>query len=135
MRPAILALVWLALACAPAAAAQTGAAQTGAPQTDAAQTDSGLPGDAAAGAKLYKQFCRGCHGADGRGGGHTFMPHVDRLTRKGHIDLLPDEHLIAVITEGGAAFGMSSYMPAWAPRLTPQQIRDIVAHIRQLPLH
>jgi mono/diheme cytochrome c family protein len=120
MRPAISALLWLTLTCAPPAAAQTGAAG---------------PGDAAAGAALYKRFCRGCHGADGRGGGHTFMPHIDRLTRKGYIDLLPDEHLIAVITEGGAAHGMSSYMPAWGERLTPDQIRDIVAHIRELPLY
>lgn len=92
-------------------------------------------GDAQAGAKLYKQLCRGCHGPDGRGGGHTFMPHVDRLTRKGYIDLLPDEHLIAVIADGGAAHGMSSYMPAWGDRLSPQEIRDIVAHIRGFPLH
>ena len=101
----------------------------------AAQTEPARPGDPEAGAKLYKQFCRGCHGADGRGGGHTFMPHVDRLTRKGYIDLLPDEHLVAVITEGGAAHGMSSYMPAWGDRLSPDEIRDIVAHIRRFPLH
>jgi mono/diheme cytochrome c family protein len=105
----------------------------GAPAT--ADTGAAVPGDAEAGAKLYKQFCRGCHGADGRGGGHTFMPHIDRLTRKGYIDLLPDERLIAVITEGGAAYGLNSYMPAWGERLTPQQIRDIVAHIRTLPLY
>ena len=100
-----------------------------------AETDAAGPVDAQAGARLYKQFCRGCHGADGRGGGHTVMPHVDRLTRKGYIDLLPDVQLIAVITDGGAAHGMSSYMPAWGETLTPQQIRDVVAHIRTLPLH
>lgn len=119
MRLAAFALSGLVLFCAPPAAAQTAAG----------------PGDAAAGAKLYKQFCRGCHGADGRGGAHTFMPHIDRLTRKGYIDLLPDEHLIGVIAEGGAAYGLNSYMPAWGERLTPQQIRDIVAHIRTLPLY
>jgi mono/diheme cytochrome c family protein len=115
--------LWLALLGRPGAGAETGAAETG------------TAGDAEAGAKLYKQFCSGCHGADGRGGGHTFMPHVDRLTRAGYIDLLPDEHLIAVITEGGAAYGMSSYMPAWGGHLTPEEIRDLVAHIRELPLH
>ncbi len=101
----------------------------------AAETEAAPAGDAEAGAKLYKQFCGGCHGPDGRGGGHTFMPHVDRLTRKGYIDLLPDEHLVAVITDGGEAHGMSSYMPAWGVRLTPEQIRDVVAHIRRFPLH
>ena len=88
----------------------------------AAETEVAGPADPDAGAKLYKQFCRGCHGADGRGGGHTFMPHIDRLTRKGYIDLLPDEHLVAVITEGGVAHGMSSYMPAWGDRLSPEEI-------------
>jgi mono/diheme cytochrome c family protein len=99
------------------------------------ETEAVGPADPETGAKLYKQFCRGCHGADGRGGGHTFMPHIDRLTRKGYIDLLPDDHLVAVITEGGVAHGMSSYMPAWGGRLTSQEIRDIVAHIRRLPLY
>lgn len=101
----------------------------------AAEIKAAGPADPKTGAKLYKQFCRGCHGADGRGGGHTFMPHIDRLTRKGYIDLLPDDHLVAVITEGGVAHGMSSYMPAWGDRLTPDEIRNIVAHIRRLPLH
>ena len=124
----------LALIGTPAAAAGTETATDTAAAT-APETAAETTGDAKAGAKLYKQLCSGCHGADGRGGGHTFMPHVDRLTRAGYIDLLPDEHLIAVIAEGGAAHGMSNYMPAWGSRLTPDEIRDIVAHIRRLPLH
>ena len=39
-------------------------------------------GDAENGAKLYKRYCGGCHGADGRGGAHTFMPHIQNLTRR-----------------------------------------------------
>jgi mono/diheme cytochrome c family protein len=120
MRLVTAAVFGLVMLVRPVAAAETAPAGKGAPD---------------AGAKLYKQFCRGCHGADGRGGGHTFMPHIDRLTRKGYIDILPDEHLVAVITEGGTAHGMSSYMPAWGDRLTPDEIHDIVAHIRRLPLH
>ena len=57
--------------------------------------------DAPNGAKLYKKFCRGCHGKDGRGGGFTFMPHIHNLTKKGYIDLLPDEHLFAVVDYDG----------------------------------
>ena len=92
-------------------------------------------GDAERGGELYHKYCKGCHGADGRGGGHTFMPHVDRLTKRGYIDFLPDEYLIEVIAEGGKYFGKSSFMPAWKAALTEQQIQDIVAHIRTLPLH
>ncbi len=91
--------------------------------------------DAERGEDLYLRYCRGCHGADGRGGAHTFMPHVDRLTEKGYIDLLPDEYLYQVITEGGAFVGKSSYMPAWKSTLSDQDVNDIIAHIRRLRLH
>lgn len=92
-------------------------------------------GDPERGKKLYKRYCKGCHGVDGRGGAHTFMPHVDRLTEKGYIDLLPDEYLHQVITEGGAFVGKSSYMPAWKSTLSDQDVQDLVAHIRRLRLH
>ena len=87
------------------------------------------------GEKLYRKYCRGCHGADGRGGAHTFMPHVGTLTKKGYIELLPDEYLVMVITEGGQSAGKSSYMPAWGKTLDKQDVLDIIAHIRRLPTY
>ncbi len=87
------------------------------------------------GRALYLRYCQGCHGKDGRGGGHTFMPHADQLTRKGYIDLLPDEYLYQVISEGGVFVGKSSYMPPWKTALSERQINDIIAHIRTLRLH
>ena len=30
---------------------------------------------------------------------------------------------------------MSSYMPAWGTKLTEQQIKDIIAHVRTLPTY
>lgn len=92
-------------------------------------------GDAAAGARLYKRYCRGCHGEDGRGGAHTFMPHVQNLTRKDYIELVPDGYLYLVIAEGGEAVGKNSYMPAWESTLSEQDIKDIIAHIRALPTY
>ncbi len=89
--------------------------------------------DAVHGETLFAQFCAGCHGPDGRGGAHTFMPHVDTLTKKGYIDQLPDEYLAFVITEGGEPAGKSAYMPAWKSKLSEQDIQDLVAHIRSLP--
>ena len=90
-------------------------------------------GDPRHGRELFLKYCRGCHGADGRGGAHTFMPHVDTLTKKGYIELVPDDYLFTVITEGGQAVGKSSYMPAWASTLSDQDVRDLIAHIRSLP--
>jgi mono/diheme cytochrome c family protein len=92
-------------------------------------------GDAAAGAPLYKRYCSGCHGADGRGGAHTFMPHVGTLTKKDYIELVPDGYLYLVIAEGGVAVGKNSYMPAWKSTLSEQDIKDVIAHIRALPTY
>lgn len=92
-------------------------------------------GDADAGAKLYQRYCRGCHGEDGRGGAHTFMPHIGTLTKKDYIEFLPDTYLFTVIAEGGVAVGKSSYMPAWGGTLSEDEIKDIIAHIRTLPTY
>ncbi|MGI9509178.1 MAG: c-type cytochrome [Geminicoccaceae bacterium] len=92
-------------------------------------------GDASSGAKLYKRYCRGCHGEDGRGGAHTFMPHIENLTKKGYIEHLTDGYLFLVIADGGEAVGKSSYMPAWKVKLDDQAIKDIVTHIRAMPTY
>jgi mono/diheme cytochrome c family protein len=90
-------------------------------------------GDAARGAPLYKRYCRGCHGEDGRGGAHTFMPHIQNLTKADYIEFIPDGFLYTVIAEGGAAVGKSGYMPAWQGTLSEQDIKDVIAFIRTLP--
>ena len=90
-------------------------------------------GDVKTGAKLYKRYCQGCHGDDGRGGAHTFMPHIENLTKKGYIELLPDSYLFLVIADGGEAVGKSAYMPAWKVKLGDKDIKDIIAHIRAMP--
>jgi mono/diheme cytochrome c family protein len=100
-----------------------------------AGADAAAPGDPERGKPLYGRYCRGCHGEDGRGGAHTFMPHVETLTKKGYIELVPDEYLFGVINEGGLSVGKSSYMPAWGQKLKPQEIWDIVAFIRTLPIY
>ena len=108
----------------------------------AAQNDDNLmdverftDGDASHGAALYKRYCRGCHGEDGRGGAQTFMPHVSNLTAKDYIEFIPDGFLFTVIAEGGVAVGKSSYMPGWRGTLSEQDIKDVIAFIRTLPTY
>ena len=108
----------------------------------AAQNDGDLmeverftDGDASHGAALYKRYCRGCHGEDGRGGAHTFMPHIQNLTKKDYIEFIPDGFLFTVIAEGGEAVGKSGYMPAWEGTLSEQEIKDVIAFIRTLPTY
>jgi mono/diheme cytochrome c family protein len=93
-----------------------------------------LAGNAQHGEALYQRYCSGCHGDDGRGGGKGFMPHVGPLTRKGYIDLIDDASLAMVITEGGEAIGKSGFMPPWKATLSKDDIADVIAYIRTLPL-
>ena len=93
-----------------------------------------LAGNAQHGETLYQRYCSGCHGADGRGGGKGFMPHVGALTRKGYIDLIDDASLSMVIAEGGEAMGKSGFMPSWKATLSKDDIADVIAYVRTLPL-
>jgi mono/diheme cytochrome c family protein len=102
---------------------------------DPAGAERFTDGDATHGAALYKRYCRGCHGEDGRGGAHTFMPHIGNLTKKEYIELVPDGFLFTVIAEGGAAVGKNSYMPAWQGTLSEQDIKDVIAFVRTLPTY
>jgi mono/diheme cytochrome c family protein len=126
-------LVIIVMMCSVLFAATGGVAQE--QEVEPTDVERFTDGDAAAGARLYKRYCRGCHGEDGRGGAHTFMPHVQNLTRKDYIELVPDGYLYLVIAEGGEAVGKNSYMPAWESTLSEQDIRDIIAHIRALPTY
>jgi mono/diheme cytochrome c family protein len=104
-------------------------------EVDPTEVERFTDGDPAGGAELYKRYCSGCHGEDGRGGAHTFMPHIQTLTKKDYIELVPDGYLYQVIAEGGEAVGKNSYMPAWESTLSEQDIKDIIAHIRALPTY
>jgi mono/diheme cytochrome c family protein len=99
------------------------------------RADETPKGDRDRGEKLYSRYCRGCHGEEGKGDGLVFMPHVDNLTRRGYIEELPDSYLLLAITKGGPGIGKSTYMPAWEGTLTTQQMWDIIAYVRSLPLH
>jgi mono/diheme cytochrome c family protein len=92
-------------------------------------------GDPQRGEPMYQRYCSGCHGANGRGGGKNFMPHVGALTRKGYTELLEDSYLQAIVAEGGVAFGKSAYMPSFKTTLSSQDIADVIAHIRTFPLY
>ena len=102
---------------------------------DPTEVDRFTDGNAAHGAPLYKRYCSGCHGADGRGGAQTFMPHIQNLTQKDYIEFLPDGYLFTVIAEGGGSVGKSTMMPAWKGTLSEQDIKDVITHIRTLPTY
>jgi mono/diheme cytochrome c family protein len=117
-------LLWLAIGYA--------AAQN---DVDPTEVERFTDGNAEHGATLFKRYCAGCHGPDGRGGAQTFSPHVPNLTAKDYIEFIPDGFLFTVITEGGAAAGKSGMMPAWGGTLSEQDIKDVITFIRTLPTY
>ena len=83
--------------------------------------------------EIFEQMCAGCHGNRGDGGdGHKggFSPVVPNLAKKEYMDQLPDDYLMMVIKKGGAYMGKIATMPAWEKRLSDDDIRRIIAHIR-----
>ena len=89
--------------------------------------------DSRTGKEIFEQMCAGCHGTRGDGGeGHSggFSPVITTLANKEYMNQVPDEYLILVIKKGGAYMGKIAAMPAWETRLSDDDIRRIVAHIR-----
>jgi cytochrome c oxidase cbb3-type subunit III len=83
--------------------------------------------------QTYDQMCAGCHGFRGDGGEGQkggFVPRVPTLAMKDYMSQVPDEYLFLIIKKGGAFMGKMASMPAWEKRLSDEEIRDIVAHIR-----
>jgi caa(3)-type oxidase subunit IV len=78
--------------------------------------------------------CASCHGDGGKGDGAAAAaldPKPRDFTDAGWQDKVDDEHLKKVITEGGAAVGLSPLM-APNPSLNPEQVDALVAKIREL---
>src|SRR2546427_5822850 len=87
------------------------------------------------GAALYASWCTSCHGADGRG-----VPAASTRLEVPPADLRdcktstaePEDRWIGIVTQGGAAFGLSLDMPAFGEAATPEQIRAVVSYARSL---
>ena len=97
------------------------------PMAAAAQSDPRT------GREIFEQMCAGCHGTSGDGGdGHKggFSPVISTLANKEYMDKVPDDYLMMVIKKGGAYMGKIAAMPAWETRLSDDDIKRIIAHIR-----
>jgi mono/diheme cytochrome c family protein len=89
--------------------------------------------DLAQAKQTFDQMCAGCHGTYGDGKEGTksgFVPRVPTLANKKYMDEMPDDYLFLIIKKGGAYMGKMAAMPAWEKRLSDDEIRSIVAHIR-----
>jgi hypothetical protein len=87
------------------------------------------------GAAFFQAWCKACHGADGRGTPAATtrleVPPADlRDCRASTAE--PEDRWVAIVTQGGAAFGLSLDMPAFGEAASPAQIRSVVRYARSL---
>ena len=107
------------------------AAYAGQGQPAAAQ--AATPESLTNGAALYKRQCVMCHGATGQGDGpaaKSLKGKLPNLADKATMSKLTDEHIHEVITNGKKT--EIGNMPALGKRLKPEEITDIVNHVRTL---
>ena len=87
------------------------------------------------GAALYQAWCSKCHGADGRGRAaattRLAVPPADLQECKAST-AETEQRWIGIVTQGGAAFGLSLDMPAFGEAGTQAQIRAVVRYARSL---
>jgi mono/diheme cytochrome c family protein len=93
-----------------------------------------LRGDAGAGSLVYVQYCAICHGESGAGDGPAAAddPRPADHTDAAYMGSLSDADLYTVISKGGGSIGKSPLMAPWGSILTDEQIRDVIAHVRNL---
>ena len=97
---------------------------------------SPLPRDTADAAVIrgsiaFRTYCVLCHGAEGKGDGRAakmYTPRPANLT----VSPFNDAYKEMIIRGGGTAVGRSAYMPPWGEELTDEQIRDVLAFLREL---
>lgn len=83
------------------------------------------------GQRLFLENCMACHGPMGRPTAFQRDYKPRNLADPEHMSRLDDGYLQAVIKHGGIPFNISPSMPAH-PRLSPDELKELVDHIRSL---
>lgn len=94
-------------------------------------TSAGERGNPSAGMATYLQECAACHGAEGRGDGPTAPRLHPKPANFWERSDSTEDKQVRVVTNGGEAEELSPNMPSFDEALSPQQIRDVVAYVRE----
>ncbi len=82
----------------------------------------------------YDSYCVTCHGAEGKGDG-VLAESLDvkprDLSDPAFTSSKTDEHLFKTIKQGGATVGLTENMPPFSGQLSDEEIRNVVAYLRQ----
>ncbi|MGA7613696.1 MAG: cytochrome c [Thermoanaerobaculia bacterium] len=84
---------------------------------------------------LFGHYCEVCHGTEGHGDGfnsYNLDPKPQDLGDPSFQSSHTDDDLVAVISTGGGAAGLSAEMPPWSPTLSQREIGELVQYIRTL---
>jgi mono/diheme cytochrome c family protein len=98
-----------------------------------AGTPAGAP--AQDGRAIFEAHCAVCHGPTGKGdgaGARVIRQKMADFSDAAAMRALSDRFLFDIIKKGSSQFGRSNAMPAWGMKLTDEEIRAVVAHIRSL---
>ena len=120
-----------------AAASVIGIAAVASVGTPAWQRDD--PGQVVRGRRIYASECAACHGANLEGQPNWWRPGADGLlpapphSIAGHTWQHSDRELTALVANSVTAFAAPDYrtaMPAYAGRLSPAAIEDVIGYIK-----
>ncbi len=81
----------------------------------------------------FSSLCSSCHGVDGQANGAAAVamnPKPRNFHDKAWQAKVDDTHIMKVIKEGGAANGLSGTMPPWGGVLSDDDVKGLVAKIR-----
>lgn len=87
------------------------------------------------GRAIFKAHCAICHGPTGKGNGpgaEVVRQRMMDFTDAAAMRAVNDRFLFDIFEKGGSQFGRSNAMPAWGMKLTDEEIRAVVTHIRSL---
>ncbi len=87
-------------------------------------------GNPSAGLATFTQNCVICHGSEGHGDGPASAGLNPRPANFWERYESTEEKQVRVVTNGGASEKLSPIMPSFGDSLSPQQIRDVVAYVR-----
>lgn len=92
-------------------------------------------GDLSRATRNYDTYCVQCHGVNRNGQGINSRDMAvqprDHSDAKGMGDI-PDSELARAIKEGGLAVNKSVLMPAWGNVLSDEEVKEMVAYLRQV---
>ena len=91
--------------------------------------------DTEQGKRLYQENCTPCHGKLGKGdgdGARSLPVRPADHTNGAVMNPRSDAFLRDVITKGGSAMGLSSFMPAWQGLFNDSEILDLISYVRSL---